>query len=312
MRFRGPPTFERHHQRPLDSPFLKVDGNAMGYGVQTLEALVGRETSFIVRARDPNPEDVVSIFVNEDPGLPTGAVLESGVCVEGGMVPDKSGVPGRTVFASCSENIRVFRWTPPAKTEGNLYKVCFVARDNSPVCRTYAATTANTATSPLPPPRATTEGYYSASYCVQLNVTEARVAWLPGSEPTPAGALRILNVGCTARYVVRATAGQYPVEILPAPRLPKVGAQQQQHLFPISDIRIVTVMRSDSVHDAVVEWTPTRGTEGSVTRVCVVAAPQGWSAGSSKPQGGGDVRNTLGNPRVVGGGLFSDERCFVF
>lgn len=156
MWFRGPPTFERHHQRPLDSPFLKVDGNAMGYGVQTLEVLVGRETSFIVRARDPNPEDVVSIFVNEDPGLPTGAVLESGVCVEGGMVPDKSGVPGRTVFASCSENIRVFRWTSPAKTEGNLYKVCFVARDNSPVCRTYAATTANTATSPLPPPRATT------------------------------------------------------------------------------------------------------------------------------------------------------------
>ena len=57
----------------------------------------------------------------------------------------------------------------------------------------------------------------------QINVTEAQVAWLAGTEATEIGANRVLNVGCTSRYVVRATGGQYPVLIQPAPRLSALG-----------------------------------------------------------------------------------------
>ena len=101
VRFRGPPLFERHLSRTLDSPFLGVDANGLGYGGKTLQALVGKELVVSVRARDPNPEDRVTIVQNEDPGIPTGAVLEAGVCVEHGMVSDKSGVVGAQVRYLC-------------------------------------------------------------------------------------------------------------------------------------------------------------------------------------------------------------------
>jgi len=303
VRFRGPPFFVRHHQRPLDAPFLKVDQNLMGYGVQTIEAFVGKETSFIVRARDPNPEDVVTIMQNQDPGLPTGSTLDGDVCVEHGMVSDKTGVPNALVFSKCSETLRVFRWRPAAGTEGNVFRVCFVARDNSPFCR--VSNPPPPAAAPIPPPRATAEGYYSAPYCVQLNVTQARVSWLAGTEATIQGANRILNVGCTSSYVVKATGGQYPVEIQPAPRLNEHGVEEAT--FPIAGVKVVTVSRTDTDHDARVQWLPERGSEGSITRVCVVAAPKGWGGTASTP-----YVTEYGNPVVVGGGRFSEERCFIF
>jgi hypothetical protein len=303
MRFRGPPAFVRHHQRPLDSPFLKVDANLMGYGVQTIEAFVGDEVSFTVRARDPNPEDIVSILPNEDPGLPTGSNLDQSVCVEHGMVSDKTGVEGQQVFSGCSESVRVFRWRPVSGTEGQLYRVCFVAKDDSPFCR--VSNPPPPAATPLAPPRATELGFYSAPYCVQINVTEARISWLPGTEATREGANKVLNVGCKSSYVVRASGGQYPVVIYPAPSGAAERAEDAR--FPNPHIAIETVSQADNVHDALVTWEPRRGSEGSVTRVCLVAAPQGWAGVRSSPY----IMDYC-NPAVVGGRPYSDERCFVF
>jgi len=48
------------------------------------------------------------IYIHTPIGLPTGAVLERGVCVEHGMVPDKTVVLGSTIFSSCSEKVNVF------------------------------------------------------------------------------------------------------------------------------------------------------------------------------------------------------------
>ena len=303
MRFRGPPAFVRHHQRPLDSPFLKFDANLMGYGVQTIEAFVGEEISLTVRARDPNPEDIVTIFPNEDPGLPIGSTLDRGVCVEHGMVSDKTGVEGSQVFSGCSENIRVFRWRPVAGTEGKLYRVCFVARDNQPFCR--VSNPPVPASTPLSPPRATELGFYSAPYCAQINVTEARVRWLQGTEATQEGANRILNVGCKSSYAVRATGGQYPVTIYPTPS--RAGERVEDARFPVTDIKIETVSNADNIHDALVVWEPQRGSEGSITRVCVVAAPKGWAGARST-----SYITEYGDPAVVGGRPYSEERCFVF
>ena len=219
------------------------------------------------------------------------------------MVSDKTGVPNALVFSKCSETLRVFRWRPAAGTEGNVFRVCFVARDNSPFCR--VSNPPPPAAAPIPPPRATAEGYYSAPYCVQLNVTQARVSWLAGTEATKQGANRILNVGCTSSYVVKATGGQYPVEIQPAPRLNEHGVEEAT--FPIAGVKVVTVSRTDTDHDARVQWLPERGSEGSITRVCVVAAPKGWGGTASTP-----YVTEYGNPVVVGGGRFSEERCFIF
>jgi len=256
-----------------------------------------------VRARDPNPEDIVSILPNEDPGLPTGSRLDRAVCVEHGMVPDKTGIEGQEVFSRCSESVRVFRWRPAAGKEGQLYRVCFVAKDNSPFCR--VSNPPPPAATPLAPPRATELGFYSAPYCVQINVTEARISWLPGTEATREGANKVLNVGCKSSYVVRASGGQYPVVIYPAPSGAAERAEDAR--FPNPHIALETVSQADNVHDALVTWEPRRGSEGSVTRVCLVAAPQGWAGVRSS-----SYITDYGNPAVVGGRPYSDERCFVF
>ena len=143
--------------------------------------------------------------------------------------------------------------------------MCFVARDDSPFCRVNNPPAP--AVTPLPPPRATSQGHYSTPYCVQINVTQAKVTWLPGTEATAAGTNRILNVGCLSRYVVRASGGQYPVQIQAAPAQ---GQGLAEAAFSRAGIKLVTTSMSDVSHDAVVEWLPEHGTEGSITRVCVV------------------------------------------
>jgi hypothetical protein len=126
----------------------------------------------------------------------------------------------------------------------------------------------------------------------QINVSRAVVEWLPGTEATRQGANRILNVGCESSYSVRASGGDYAVEIQP------VGPQgtdesstqvQAQKGFPREGIRLVTVAKETNLHDAQVVWRPEHGSEGSVTRVCVVAKPKGWGADASSSHLSGTV-----------------------
>ncbi len=134
VRFRGPPVFIQRTslgKTGLDSPFLDIDFNGMGNGTVTLLAYVGREVNFTIRARDPNPEEVVTILTVEDPGIPVGATLGPKSCVGQGMVADKMAYPpvqyttGGTTYptggpteSTCAKAYREFRWTPKAGDDG--------------------------------------------------------------------------------------------------------------------------------------------------------------------------------------------------
>jgi hypothetical protein len=137
VRFRGPPVFIQKTalgSQGRDSPFPDIDLHGMGNGTSTLEALVGRQVNFTIRARDPNPEDRITILVIEDPGLPVGATVGPNTCVPRGLVPDKMAYPigGVKVDSTCAEAYRFFRWTPKVDEDGTTYRICFVAGRTDP------------------------------------------------------------------------------------------------------------------------------------------------------------------------------------
>ena len=209
VRFRGPPVFI--HRTVLgktgrDSPFLDIDFNQMGNGTATLVAHVGREVNFTIRARDPNAEDMVTILIVEDPGIPIGATVGPNTCVDRGNVPDKMAYPvgGGTVASPCSEAYREFRWTPKEGEDGVTYRACFVAKDSAGFCAgSYSHVISDYG------PRSTTGGYYSRPHCVDIRVESADTSWLPETVATEAGANRVEHVGCVVEYVVRAGGTNY-------------------------------------------------------------------------------------------------------
>jgi hypothetical protein len=77
-RLRGAPVFEYNPATPLDTPYGAPDiGGDRSYSLlteATLTARLSEMTSFAFRARDPNPEDSISVMFLEDPGIPNEAV----------------------------------------------------------------------------------------------------------------------------------------------------------------------------------------------------------------------------------------------
>ena len=74
LRLRGAPVFQYSPQYPLDTPFGAPDRFDIGLSETTLTARLSEMISFTFRARDPNPEDSISIMFLEDPGIPNEAV----------------------------------------------------------------------------------------------------------------------------------------------------------------------------------------------------------------------------------------------
>lgn len=127
----------------------------------TILTFIDRSVEFTIMAEDQNELDSVSIMVDEDPGLPNGAVVEKQVCpneesVESG---DSTGV------VPCNPTKRVFKWTPSIGQEGPVpggirsYRVCFHIRDNKDSC--------------------SLGGYFNPEQrCVNINVQAPNEEWI--------------------------------------------------------------------------------------------------------------------------------------
>ena len=74
LRMRGAPVFQYSSRSPLDTPFRGPDQYGIGLAETTLTARLSEMVSFTFRARDPNPEDAISVMFLEDPGIPNEAV----------------------------------------------------------------------------------------------------------------------------------------------------------------------------------------------------------------------------------------------
>jgi len=134
-----------------------------------LVGYMGKELIFTVQAEDPNPEDSVFIFTEEDPGLPNGAEVLSNVCPEN--------------KESCNPVSRLYKWTPTVGQVGISYNVRFRARDNKNFCDPG--------------------GYYSLNdACITVTVVAPQPTWLP---PTPANSVPMVTyVGCNLGFCLKA------------------------------------------------------------------------------------------------------------
>ena len=74
LRLRGAPVFQYSPAYPRDTPFGAPSKYDLGLTETTLTARLSEEISFTFRARDPNPEDAISVMFLEDPGIPNDAV----------------------------------------------------------------------------------------------------------------------------------------------------------------------------------------------------------------------------------------------
>lgn len=112
----------RYPPRWISPSPIKAEGasNVMGH--------VCSEIKFTIMAADKNAEDDVTVFVEEDPGVPPGAIIGPNVC------PAPLVTPEGAQDQSCNPVHRVFTWTPIKGQEGKVYKVCFSARDNKDNC----------------------------------------------------------------------------------------------------------------------------------------------------------------------------------
>jgi len=143
-----------------------------------LKAFVNQPLEFTMEAMDSNEDEDVSIFENE---LPLGTQFSEAVCPGA----DAEGIP-----QPCNPVRRVFSWTPRDGDEGSSYKVTFRARDSNNACQPG--------------------GYYSADYCVRIEVEKPRPEWVvpptaEGGEETCDDATVYKNyVNCLVSFCLKA------------------------------------------------------------------------------------------------------------
>jgi hypothetical protein len=98
---------------------------------------INHEVTFTVQAQDLNEYDGVKIMVDEDPGLPNGAVVETQTC-GAQQIGDTTEEGSNNI--PCNPASRVFKWTPIVGQEGPVpggtrsYRVCFHIRDDKDSC----------------------------------------------------------------------------------------------------------------------------------------------------------------------------------
>ncbi len=183
------------------------------------------------------------------------------------MCPSGSANICQQIPSPCNEAHRTFSWTPTPGTEGKLFKVCAIAKDNNPECGTRHTRRPDQCpwTDTLQykdtcvvhsivgsSKRSTLTGFYGSEHCVNINVSSPNPKWDAGTVPTEAGVNKVAHVGCDIVWKLSATdQNNYTmrVEVDKDTPLPQ-GA------------RMVTIENGTTTHKEF-HWTPQRGMEGS-------------------------------------------------
>jgi hypothetical protein len=232
--------------------------------------------------KDPNPTDVIEIFIMAEPGIPKGMTIGNSDCIlrtgENSMCKaddqiDRAKYPDQDWKASmaynaasrCSRAKRTVRWIPPGDAAGHSYKVCAAARDNSNQC---FGTVSELAT-----PR----GWFGEQQCVLIEVVRLLVKWEGdfvnlGSDPWTVKAY----VGCEFKFHLKVSdalvnpnnAGDVPYALeamLQDTGMPYVTTKVQSGISGIGIPQRLHVSTLDAV------WVPGRRTEGKIFHMCFAA-----------------------------------------
>ena len=194
-----------------------------------------------------------------------------------------------SIPSPCNEAHRTFSWIPTPGSEGQIFKVCAIAKDDKSWCGSRHTRRAD-ACWPLPQPpapldlpdapsdwtptqqfldtcvepsllgsskRSTLTGFYGNEHCVEISVIGAQARWDTGTVPTEAGINKVAHVGCDIVWKISATDVNnhtMRVEVDADTPLPE-GAE------------MVTIKSGVTTHKEL-RWTPRRGMEGSFYTIC--------------------------------------------
>jgi len=249
-------------------------------------------------AYDPNPQDRVTMFVKEEPGIPENMEVGRVECLtraakrpdtpqaleielENGKCPQKcasdetdSGGKERCECAysteytseqklcpadlSCNRARMRLQWQPQVQDAGKTFKVCVMARDDSDLCHGVS-------------PTATAAGWYGETQCVQIEVIRADLAWSgPWIEdyflrPTP----HPVYVGCSLSFDIKVsetTAGAtYGLKVHRSETAGELAAQ---------DLKMHVTLTDGVAGVTTVTATPRLGSEGATLYMCFMGGYQ--------------------------------------
>ena len=288
----APPSFVTDPEGE-SSPFAKASVPVFGDHLEdelrekTIQVAVNQSRSATFIAQDPQAKDRTTIFVTEEPGIPRGMNIGKTVCLPrnrsypmcsatnlpGPLYPNvnmqSSLDQGRV--SECSRASLTVEWTPSVEDAGRRYRVCAVARDDSPMCASTA-------------PTASSLGWYGDQHCTHFYVVAPRLSWRqPYDEPF--GELEAV-IGCEIEFTARAAdvscradetncteglaegSGNYAVEISHHGELPKNPCPKGVSCSPNA---AMAMSASGNYAQSTLKWRPDRGTEGRKFVVCFTA-----------------------------------------
>jgi hypothetical protein len=231
---------------------------------RNLAVAVGQTLELFFVAVDPNPQDQVSIFVLEDPGLPPNmkvgqstCIARAGICLAEDRIT--SSYPAQDLrsdfkftgtdkdaekLAPCSRAQVRLNWAPTDLDVGISFKVCLIARDNSPLCFGQG------------PPEATSRGWFSSRECLQISVFPPKFAFRLSTTNLNSFQPQDVYVGC--RF-------DFEVSVQDITDGTKYGASVHVESGMPTGARLV---RDPNCNKATCSsrliWNPRRGMEGSV------------------------------------------------
>jgi len=284
LRLQSPPTFVTNWAKtmtPLHDSYLlegwagdPLPGDVYDSSTdRVMQVGVNELSTLVFVAQDPNPGDTVEILILDDPGMPVGMATSGTKCVPRGSVlstganirgmcraDDVGGIEEGAQTAlkeapsDCSKAMLTLEWSPSADQVDKDFRVCVIAKDSSTACSGKGP----------PAEEATSRGWFGEQQCVTIHVMRPALSWVLDGSPNEF----VSYVGCTSRVAIRvqdcslasapACRGRYLLYIEASTSLP-------------AGSRLHDGTSSVGFRERVLEWVPTRGTEGSVVTMCFTA-----------------------------------------
>jgi hypothetical protein len=253
--FSGPPAFLSSPSRFDGSPFAAFDGT-IEERMRVIDAFIGQEKTITFRAKDPNFDGRVTIFILEDPGIPNGAVIGPSVCEPQKLIVSWN---ASGLHSECAVASRTITWTPhPTVHYQRNYRICAVSRDSTPIKE-------------CPNPKMTSEGWYGEEHCTEVQVIPPQLRWTNNSELGPLlNNSRNVFVPCATSFILEAAEvgsgfNNTGVRVLSPyqPVIIFVGEQPTR-----ASLTVVTQGRTSR---SILSYTASRGDEGRMETLCFTA-----------------------------------------
>ena len=250
--FSGPPAFLTSASRFDGSPFAVFDGT-VEERMLTINAFIGQEKSITFRAKDPNWDGRVTIFIMEDPGVPNGAVIGPSVC-EPQLLITTWNATG--IWSPCAVASRTIKWIPPPTIQYQRKpRICAIPRDSEPIPE-------------CPNPKMTDAGWYGELHCTEIQVIAPQLRWTNNSDLglTPK-ASRNVFVPCATNFVLEAEevgSGFNNTGV-------RVLTPYEPVIIFVGDVperAALTVVTQGRTSRSIFSYTAARGDEGRVETIC--------------------------------------------